>query len=453
MSSKLLRAYPQSIEAERALLCSLFLDNSKIGDILEVIDVRDFYDERNASIFEAIKELYEENAPFDFVTVPNKLKEKDSLDKIGIEYIAGVIDYLPAPANAYYYAQIIYKKSILRALIEISSDIANVCYEEPEEIEDVLNLAEKKIFEISSKKSNKYFSVDEMTDETLEYIEALRKRKTVLTGVPSGFNDLDRMTNGFQNGDLIIIAGRPSMGKTAFVLNAALNAAVEHSKRIGVFNLEMTAKQLILRMLSSLSGVGVYNLRTGFLDNSQMDSVVMALDKLKKVKVYIDDTSFLTVADIRTKARKMKMEKDIDMLIVDYLQLIQGLGNSSNKNRTQEISEISRSLKILAKELDIPIVALSQLNRAVEARDDKRPMMADLRESGAIEQDADVIMFIYRDEVYNRNKEDNKGKAEIIIGKQRNGPIGTIELQFEKEMAAFRNLSKEGGFVEKRLPQ
>ncbi len=450
MSNKLLRAYPQSIEAERALLCSLFLDNSKVGDILEIIDSKDFYDERNMAIFNAIKELYEDNSPFDFITVTNLLKEKGLLDKVGLSYITSVIDYLPAPANARYYAQIIHKKSILRSLIDISSEIASVCYEEPEEIDDILNLAEKKIFEISSKKSNKYLAVDEMTDETLEYIEALRKRQTVLTGIPSGFNDLDRMTNGFQNGDLIIIAGRPSMGKTAFALSAAMNAAVEHSKKIGIFNLEMTARQLVLRMLSFLSGIGVSSLRTGFINNEEMDRVVSALDKLKKVRIYIDDTSFLTVADIRTKARKMKIEKDIDMLVIDYLQLIQGAGSSS-QNRTQEISEISRSLKILAKELDIPIISLSQLNRAVESRDDKRPMMADLRESGAIEQDADVIMFIYRDEVYNRNKEENKGKAEIIIGKQRNGPIGTIELQFEKKIAAFRNLYKEGQIIEKNL--
>ncbi len=452
MSNKLLRAYPQSIEAERALLCSLFLDNSKVGDILEIVDTKDFYDERNAAVFAVIKELYEENAPFDFITVTNALKEKDMLDKVGVSYITSIIDYLPAPANAKYYAQIIYKKSILRSLIEISSEIANVCYEEPEDIEDVLNLAEKKIFEISSKKTNRYIAVDEMTDETLEYIEALRKRQTVLTGVPSGFNDLDRMTNGFQNGDLIIIAGRPSMGKTAFVLNAALNAAIEHSKRIGIFNLEMTAKQLVLRMISSLSGIAVSSLRTGFVKNDEMDRVVSSLDKLKKIKFYIDDTSFLTVADIRTKARKMKMEKDINLLIIDYLQLIQGMG-SNQRNRTQEISEISRSLKILAKELDIPIIALSQLNRAVESRDDKRPMMADLRESGAIEQDADLIMFIYRDEVYNRNKDDNKGKAEIIIGKQRNGPIGNVELQFTKELATFRNLYKDGEVVTKLYNQ
>lgn len=448
MSSKTLRSYPQSIEAERALLCSLFLDNSKFIDASEIIDSKDFYDERNASLFETLKELFTNNIPFDFITVKNALDEKKLLEKVGISYLMSIIDYLPAPANAKYYAEIIHKKSILRSLISISSEIAELCYEEPENIEEVINISEKKIFEISSKKTSRYTSVENMAEETVEFLEALRKRKNILTGVPSGFNDLDRMTNGFQKGDLIIIAGRPGMGKTAFAINAAVNAAVEHSKNIGVFSLEMTTQQLILRMLASLSGVGVYNLRTGFLNNEQWNKIVMSLDRLKKVNIYIDDASLVTAADIRTKARKMKMEKNIDMLIIDYLQLMHGR-SSGFQNRVQEVSEISRSLKILAKELDIPIIALSQLNRGVELRDDKKPMVADLRESGSIEQDADVIILIYRDEVYNKNKDDNKGKAEIIIGKQRNGPQGSVYLQFEKEIATFRNLYKSGDMIVK----
>ncbi len=448
MSNRSLRTYPQSIEAERALLCSLFLDNSRFIDVFEIVDTKDFYDERNASLFEVLKELYADNTPFDFITVKNALDEKGLSDKIGIAYLTSIIDYLPAPANAKYYAEIIHKKSLLRELIGISTEIAESCYDDPEDIEEVLNTAEKKIFDISSRKTSKYVSIESMTEQTMQYLEALRKRDNVLTGVPSGFNDLDRKTNGFQNGDLIIIAGRPGMGKTAFVVNVAVNAALEHSKSIGIFSLEMTTQQLILRMLSSISNVGVYNLRTGFLNNEQWSRVVQALDKLKKVNIYIDDASFVTSADIRTKARKMKMEKNIDMLIIDYLQLMHGRVTNT-QNRVQEVSEISRSLKILAKELNIPIIALSQLNRGVELRDDKRPVMADLRESGSIEQDADVIMFIYRDEVYNKNKEDNKGKAELIIGKQRNGPQGTVHLQFEKEITTFRNLYKEGEIVEK----
>jgi len=448
MSNRSLRTYPQSIEAERALLCSLFLDNSKFTDVFEIVDAKDFYDERNAHLFEIFKELYSNNTPFDFITVKNALDEKGLFEKIGISYLTSIIDYLPAPANAKYYAEIIYKKSLLRELIGISAEIAESCYDDPEDIEDVLNTAEKKIFDISSKKTSKYVSVENMTEDTMKYLETLRKRESVLTGVPSGFNDLDRKTNGFQKGDLVIIAGRPGMGKTAFVINVAVNAALEYKKNIGIFSLEMTTQQLILRMLASLSKVGVYNLRTGFLNNEQWNKVVLALDKLKTVNIYIDDASFVTSADIRTKARKMKMEKNIDMLIIDYLQLMHGHTGSST-NRVQEVSEISRSLKILAKELDIPIIALSQLNRGVELRDDKRPVMADLRESGSIEQDADVIMFIYRDEVYNKNKEDNKGKAELIIGKQRNGPQGTVYLQFEKEITTFRSLYKEGDVIEK----
>ncbi len=448
MSNKTLRSYPQSIEAERALLCSLFLDNSKFIDVSEIIDSKDFYDERNISLFETLKELFTNNIPFDFITVKNALNEKKLLEKVGISYLMDIIDYLPAPANARYYAEIIHKKSILRTLINISSEIAELCYEEPENLEEVINISEKKIFDISSKKTSRYTAVEDMAEETVKFLEALRKRQNILTGVPSGFNDLDRMTNGFQKGDLIIIAGRPGMGKTALAINAAVNAAVEYSKSIGIFSLEMTTQQIILRMLSSLSGVGVYNLRTGFLNNEQWNRVIVALDKLKKVNIYIDDASLVTAADIRTKARKMKMERNIDMLIIDYLQLMHGR-SSGFQNRVQEVSEISRSLKILAKELNIPIVALSQLNRGVELRDNKRPMVADLRESGSIEQDADVIILIYRDEVYNKNKKDNKGKAEIIIGKQRNGPQGSIYLQFEKEIATFRNLYKSGDMIVK----
>ncbi len=442
MSSETLRAYPQSIEAERALLCSLFLDNSLFPEVIEIVDSSDFYDERNATLFNVIKELYDDNVPFDFITVKNALEEKGLLEKVGVAYLTSIIDYLPAPANARYYAEIIYKKSVLRQLIHISSEIAEMCYEDPDNLEEVIDEAEKRIFEISSKKRSQYVAVGDMMAETLNYIEALRRRQTVLTGVPTGFTDLDKLTGGFQNGDLVIIAGRPGMGKTAFVVSIAVNAALQYGKRIGIFSLEMTAQQLVLRMIASISGIGVFNLRTGMLSQEQLRQVGKALDKLKKAEIYIDDTSMMTSADIRTKARKMKMEKNIDMIIIDYLQLMHGRLTTGAPNRVQEVSEISRSLKILAKELDIPIIALSQLNRGVESRDNKRPMVADLRESGSIEQDADVILLIYRDEVYNRNSAD-KGKAEIIIGKQRNGPQGTVKLQFEDRTATFHNLAPE----------
>ena len=438
MSSNVLRVYPQSIEAERALLCSLFLDNSQIGEILEIISEDDFFDEKNATIFKILKELYAEGIPFDFITVTNALKEKDLDSKVPQDYVLGLTEFLPAPANTKYYAEIIRKKSILRQLIYMSNEIATMCYDEPEDIEEVLNMAEKRLFEIVSNKSIRYKSTGDLSDEIMEYLEALKNRKTIITGVPSGFKDLDNMTNGFQNGDLIIIAGRPGMGKTSLAINIALNAALDYGKKVGIFTLEVSAIQVVLKMVAAVSNVDLKKLRTGFFDsNDEWDRVVKAIDKLKYAPIYIDETSLLTSIDIRTKARKLKMEKDIDLLIIDYLQLIEG--RNSSVNRVQQISEISRSLKILAKELGIPIIALSQLNRAVENREDKRPTPADLRESGSIEQDADIIMLLYRDEVYNKNTSE-KGVAEINIAKQRNGPQGVVKLQFESRIASFRNL-------------
>ena len=439
MKSSTVRVYPQSIEAERALLCSLFLDNSRIGEVLEIISEDDFFDEKNSSIFKILKELYADGIPFDFITVTNAIKEKGLEGKVPNDYVLGLTEFLPAPANTKYYAEIIKKKAILRRLISMSSEIATICYEEPEDIEEVLNIAEKRLFDIVSSKAIRYRSAEELSDDLIEYLESLKNRKTVITGVPSGFKDLDSMTNGFQEGDLIVIAGRPGMGKTSLAVNIALNASLNYGRKIGIFTLEMSARQLALKMIASLSGVDMRKLRTGFFEGGEWDMVVRAIDKLKNARIYIDETSLLTSIDIRTKARKLKMEKDIDLLIIDYLQLIEG--KSSSVNRTQQISEISRSLKILAKELNIPVIALSQLNRAVESREDKRPTPADLRESGSIEQDADIIMLLYRDEVYNKNTKEG-GVAEINIAKQRNGPQGVVKLQFESRIATFRDLTK-----------
>ncbi len=450
MSSNVVRVYPQSIEAERALLCSLFLDNSRIGEVLGIISEDDFFDEKNATIFSILKELYADGIPFDFITVTNAVKEKGYEDKIPQEYILSLTEYLPAPANTKYYADIIKKKAVLRRLISMSSEIATMCYEEPEDIEDVLNIAEKRLFEIVESRSTRYRSTEELSEDVMEYLEALKKRKMVITGVPSGFKDLDSYTNGFQEGDLIIIAGRPSMGKTSLALNIALNAALDYDKSVGIFSLEMSSRQLVLKMIASLSNVELKKLRTGFFEANEWDKAVKAIDKLKNARIYIDDASLLTSIDIRTKARKLKMEKDIDMLIIDYLQLIEG--KNPAVNRTQQISEISRSLKILAKELSIPVVALSQLNRAVESREDKRPTPADLRESGSIEQDADIIMFVYRDEYYHKNTKE-PGVAEIIIAKQRNGPQGTVKLQFEGRIASFRNLTQRYTDIPQQVQQ
>lgn len=439
MKNSAVRVYPQSIEAERALLCSLFLDNSRIGEVLEIIGEDDFFDEKNSAVFGILKELYANGIPFDFITVTNAVKEKGLEGKISHDYILGLTEYLPAPANTKYYADIIRKKAILRRLISMSTEIATVCYEEPEDIEEVLNIAEKRLFDIVSSKSLRYRSTEELSEDIMVYLESLKNRKTIITGVPSGFKDLDGMTNGFQEGDLIVIAGRPGMGKTSLAVNIALNASLDYEKKVGIFTLEVSARQLVLKMIASLSNVDMRKLRTGFFERDDWDRVVKAIDKLKNAKIYVDETSLLTSIDIRTKARKLKMEKDIDILIIDYLQLIEG--KSASANRTQQISEISRSLKILAKELNIPVLALSQLNRAVESREDKRPTPADLRESGSIEQDADIIMLLYRDEVYNKNTTE-KGVAEVNIAKQRNGPQGVIKLQFESRIATFRDLSK-----------
>ena len=439
MKNSVVRVYPQSIEAERALLCSLFLDNSRIGEVLEIIGEDDFFDEKNSAVFGILKELYANGIPFDFITVTNAVKEKGLEGKISHDYILGLTEYLPAPANTKYYADIIRKKAILRRLISMSTEIATVCYEEPEDIEEVLNIAEKRLFDIVSSKSLRYRSTEELSEDIMVYLESLKNRKTIITGVPSGFKDLDGMTNGFQEGDLIVIAGRPGMGKTSLAVNIALNASLDYEKKVGIFTLEVSARQLVLKMIASLSNVDMRKLRTGFFERDDWDRVVKAIDKLKNAKIYVDETSLLTSIDIRTKARKLKMEKDIDILIIDYLQLIEG--KSASANRTQQISEISRSLKILAKELNIPVLALSQLNRAVESREDKRPTPADLRESGSIEQDADIIMLLYRDEVYNKNTTE-KGVAEVNIAKQRNGPQGVIKLQFESRIATFRDLSK-----------
>ncbi len=438
MNNNTLRVYPQSIEAERALLCSLFLDNSQIGEILDIINEDDFFDEKNAVIFDTLKKLYADGTPIDFITVSNAIKEKGLEQKIPQDYILSLTEFLPAPANTKYYAEIIRKKAILRKLIFMSNEIATVCYDEPEDIEEVLNMAEKRLFEIVSSKSMRYKSTGELSDEIMEYLEALKNRKTIITGVPSGFKDLDNITNGFQDGDLIVIAGRPGMGKTSLAINIALNAALNYDKKVGIFTLEVPVLQVVLKMICSISKVDMKKLRIGFFENNdEWDSVVKAIDKLKYAPIFIDETSLLTSIDIRTKARKLKMEKDIDLLIIDYLQLISG--RNSSVNRVQQISEISRALKILAKELSIPIIALSQLNRAVENREDKRPTPADLRESGSIEQDADIIMLLYRDEVYNKNTTEH-GVAEINIAKHRNGPQGVVRLQFENKIASFRNL-------------
>ena len=430
---------PNAYEAEKALLSALFLDNSKIGQALEYITHEHFYDKRNALIFKAMLSLYSQGIGFDHIIIANHLGSQ--LETIGgMDYLIEVSEYLPNVSNVTYYAKIIYQKSILRELIFASQEIADICYADTLNTDEILNLAEKKIFNISTKKTEGYKSLNDIGDEIKDLINNLKKRNTVITGLPTGFIDMDKLLNGFQRGDLIILAARPSMGKTAFAVNIATNMAKRANLSVGIFSLEMTYRQIAMRLLSSISNIAFYKLKSGKLSTQEWDLLVNTIDQSRNMRIYIDDSSLLTSLDIRTKARKLKIERNIDFLIIDYLQLIEG---SKRENRVQEVSEISRSLKILAKELNIPILALSQLNRGVEQREDKRPMMSDLRESGSIEQDADIVMFIYRDDVYNKNskKDEEETTAEINIAKHRNGPTGTVKLLFHKDTTTFKNLT------------
>jgi replicative DNA helicase len=384
-------------------------------------------------------ELSDRSEPIDLITLSEFMKSRNDLEAVGgTAYLASLADFVPTAANISYYARIVREKSILRSLIRTATDIATRGYEDQGNVEEFLDTAEKVIFDISEKKVKASFvAVGDMIKDTLKTVEKLYERKEMVTGVPTGYDDLDRLTAGLQPSDLIVVAGRPSMGKTAFSLNIAANAAFAGTG-VAVFSLEMAKEQLVLRMLCSEARVDNSKIRSGYLGERDFPKLANAAGRLHEALIYIDDTPAISALELRAKARRLVRDrtKKVGLIVVDYLQLMRGMGTASN--REQEISEISRSLKALAKELHVPVIAISQLNRRVEDRGDKRPMMSDLRESGAIEQDADVIMFIYRDEVYNP-KSDNKGVAEVIIAKQRNGPIDTVELTFLSEFTRFEN--------------
>jgi replicative DNA helicase len=387
-------------------------------------------------------ELNDQREPCDLITLSDILKGKGELEDVGgAPYLATLVDYVPTAANIAYYCRIVKEKALRRRLITAATDMVTQGYEAGVEVGELIDSAQKVIFDLAENKLQKAFSpIGDILKDTIKNIEKLYERKEHVTGVPSGFIDLDEKTAGFQKGDLIIIAGRPSMGKTAFALNIAQYAAM-HTDRpaaVAVFSLEMSKEQLVMRLLCSEARVDASRLRTGHLVDTDWSRLAKGAGSLHDAKVFIDDTPAITVMEMRAKSRRLKAEQGVDLVVVDYLQLMRG---SNTESRQQEISEISRSLKALAKELDVPVVALSQLNRSLESRTDKRPMMSDLRESGAIEQDADVIMFVYRGEVYDKENEEIKGRAEIIIGKQRNGPIGTVDLAFRGEYTRFENLS------------
>ncbi|MHB8481121.1 MAG: replicative DNA helicase [Nitrospiria bacterium] len=428
---------PQNLEAEQSVLGAILLENSAINKALEIIRVDDFYKETHRKIFSAMIDLSERNEGIDLITLTEQLKSKNELEAVGgTGYLSQLINVTPTSANVKFHSKIIHEKAVLRNLIFTAHEIESMCYELTEEVPDLIDLAEKKIFEISQEKiRSSFFPIKEIVKHSFEVIEKLYETKEGITGVPSGFKGLDKMTTGFQPSDLVIIAGRPSMGKTALALNIAQYAGVHRQATVAIFSLEMSKEQLVLRMLCSEARVDAHKLRSGFLGREDWPKLTHAAGKITEARIFIDDTPAMSILEMRAKARRLKAEHQLHLIVVDYLQLMRGRGNADT--REQEISDISRSLKSLAKELHIPVLALSQLSRAVESRNDKRPMLSDLRESGAIEQDADVVIFIYRDEVYHPNNEEKKGMAEINIGKQRNGPIGTVDLVYNNQYTRF----------------
>jgi len=441
--STLQRLPPQNIEAEQCVLGSILQQQGAMLHAVELLSPDDFYRSEHRLIFAAMLQLFDKAEPQDLITVTNVLKDNNNLDKTGgPAYMASLTDIVPVASNISYYAKIVREKSVLRRLISSTTEIASRCYEEQDDIDTLLDETEQSIFEISRAKSNQsYYPISNVINETFKVVEKLSERKELITGVPSGFDDFDKITAGLQPSDLIILAGRPSMGKTALAMNVVQNSAILNKVPVGVFSLEMSKEQLGMRMLCSISQVDSHRLRTGYIKDNDWPKLARATGILSEAPIFIDDTPAISVLEMRAKARRMKTEHDLGLVVVDYLQLMRGRGPT--ERREQEISEISRSLKAMAKELHIPVIALSQLNRSLENRPNKRPQLSDLRESGAIEQDADLICFIYRDEVYNKAEDNpNRGIAELIIGKQRNGPTGTVKLAFLDHITTFETLAR-----------
>ena len=439
---------PQNIEAEESVISAILVDNNALLDVIEALGQDDFYRTAHQKIYAAMTDLFDKAEPIDLVTLANKLKENGQLDEIGgASYLARLVDTVPLAVNARHYAKIIHDKASLRRMIEKANAIIKRCFEERGEAEDVIDFAESAVFEISEKKARQsFFPLSKIILGNIETLEEKQGNRSLVTGVPTGFTALDNLTSGLQNSDLIILAARPSMGKTALALNIARNAAVEANIPVAVFSLEMSKEQLSLRMLCSEARIDSSRLRGGFFSMEDWHRLTDAAGILSDSPIYIDDSPSLSAMEIRAKARRLKMDKNIGLIIIDYLQLMQG--RASAERRDLEISEISRGLKALAKELELPVMALSQLNRMLEQRTDKRPRLSDLRESGALEQDADVVAFIYRDEVYNKEEDNpNRGTAEILLSKQRNGPTGDISLAFLNSYTRFDNLASEGALA------
>jgi len=431
---------PQSLDAEESILSAILVDNDTLLEVLEILSPEDFYRSAHQKIFFAISELFSRNEPVDLVTLTNILREQDRLEEIGgAAFLANLVDTVPLAVNAQYYAKIVHDKACLRRLIEKSNSIAKRCFEDRGDVDNVIDFAESSIFEISENKIRPaFYPIGKIIEINIDLLEERQGNRALVTGVASGFTKLDELTAGFQKSDLIILAGRPGMGKTALALNIAKNAAVDSNIPVAIFSLEMSKEQLSLRMLSSEARIDSSRLSRGFISQDDWIKITDSAGVLSQAPIFIDDSPNITALEIRAKSRRLKMEKDIGLIIIDYLQLMRS--RVSAERRDLEISEISRSLKALAKELDLPVVALSQLNRKLEERSDKRPQLSDLRESGALEQDADVVAFLYRDELYNRDENNpNKGKAELIVAKQRNGPTGFTLLTFLNTYTRFEN--------------
>ena len=434
---------PHDIEAEQAVIGSMLTDKEAVQLAAEKLKSENFYREDNKLIFEAIMNLYNRSEPVDLVTVKDELTSMGAFEKVGgFEYLAILPDKVPTTANVEKYISIVEEKSMLRSLIKTANEIIDLGYDGTEEIEDIMAGAEKKIFDLIQNKNQKsYTPIKDVLIESFAKLEELYNQKSKITGVPTGFADLDDKTAGLHGSDLILVAARPAMGKTAFVLNIATHAAIREKVPVAIFNLEMSKDQLVNRMLCIEAMVDNNKIRTGKLEEDDWNKLASVIGPMSDSGIYIDDTPGISITEIRTKCRKLKMEKDIGLIIIDYIQLIQGSNSKKITSREQEIAEISRSLKILAKELNVPVIALSQLSRAVEQRPDHRPMLSDLRESGSIEQDADIVMFLYRDDYYNQDSED-KDISEVIIAKHRAGSTGTIKLLWMGNYTKFVNLAR-----------
>ncbi len=438
------RVMPHSVEAEQSVVGAMLMDKDAITTASEIISGNDFYQSAYGIIFDSMVELFNESKPVDLITLQERLKEKEVPAEVAsLEFVKDLVTAVPTSANVKYYAQIVADKSMMRKLIKLNEEIANTCYAGKESLEAVLEKTEKAVFDLLQKRNTgEYVPIKQVVLNALDRIEKASKNKGTVTGIPTGFIDLDYKLSGLQPSDLVLVAARPSMGKTAFVLNIAQYMAFKKDKGVAIFSLEMSKEQLVNRLFSLESQVDAQALRTGNMKDSDWEKLIEGAGIIGKSNLIIDDTPGISVSELRSKCRKYKLEHGLDIVIIDYLQLMTGSVGKNSESRQQEISEISRSLKGLARELNVPVVALSQLSRAVESRPDKRPMLSDLRESGAIEQDADVVMFIYRDEYYNKDSEFKK-QAEIIIAKQRNGPVGTVNLAWLGEYTKFANLSRQ----------